>query len=261
MPDVTLHLGDCLEIMRSMPDRSVDMIFTDPPYGNGNNNNEDLIHAWERAVGKGKLCPPRPIQNDGRDTDEMFRAALREFARLLKPRGVLCCCCGDGGGRRPKFAWWSIWIDEVLCFKQKITWDKGKIGMGWHYRRSTEAILVASRGPNCNWYYKGHDIENIIRPGEHNIRKIIPRAHQHPTEKPPELAMFFIRLHTKPGDIVLDPFMGSGSTGEAALRMGRRFIGIELDPHWYEVARQRLLKQETVPAEEGKIRQLTLAIS
>jgi site-specific DNA-methyltransferase (adenine-specific) len=78
----------------------------------------------------------------------------------------------------------------------------------------------------------------------YGIRKIIPSALQHPTAKPVELAAAFIRWHTEIGDIVLDPFCGAGSCLEAALRMGRKYIGVELDAHWAEVARNRLANTE-----------------
>ena len=71
-------------------------------------------------------------------------------------------------------------------------------------------------------------VENIIRPGHYGIRKIIPGKDEHPTPKPPELAAHFIRLHTQPGDTVLDPFAGSGTTLEVAERLGRNSIGIDL---------------------------------
>ncbi|HNZ08517.1 MAG TPA: site-specific DNA-methyltransferase [Bacillota bacterium] len=71
------------------------------------------------------------------------------------------------------------------------------------------------------------------------MRKIIPRANQHPTMKPVALAEFFIKLHTKPGDLILDPFMGSGTTGVAVKNLGRNFIGVELDKQWYGMATDR----------------------
>lgn len=71
---------------------------------------------------------------------------------------------------------------------------------------------------------------------------VIPQADQHPTEKPVALAEHFIKLHTKPGDVVLDPFMGHGTTGVACARLGRRFIGIELDRQFYLVASKRIAR-------------------
>ena len=136
-------------------------------------------------------------------------------------------------------------MDEVLNFKQMVVWDKGKIGMGWHYRRSYEVILVAQKkGAPCRWFDNTHMVENIIRPGDYGIKKIIPSKTQHPTVKPVALMAHFIRLHTMPGDAVLDPFMGSGTTGVACVNMDREFIGVELDPQFYEMAEKRLKNAE-----------------
>ena len=237
----TLHAGDCREVLHELPDASVDFIFTDPPYGH-NNNNGDLISRREAALGCGDYEPERdnrPIANDGPETDDTFRVVLPELARVLKTPGCCCCCCG-GGGPDPQFARWSLWLDEVFDFKQMVVWDKGPMGMGWHYRRSYETVLVAQkRGGPCKWYDTTRRIENIIRP-DMGIGKIIPDADEHPTLKPVELVEFFLRLHTQEGDTVLDPFCGSGTTGVAALRNGRKFIGIECDPKWFAVAKKRI---------------------
>lgn len=139
------------------------------------------------------------------------------------------------------FARWSLKMDGPLQFKQMIVWDKGPMGMGWHYRRSYETVLVANkRGGACKWYDESSAIENIIRPGYRGIRKIIPSADDHPTAKPPELAAHFIRLHTQHGETVLDPFMGRASTGVAALQLGRKFIGVEIDEDHFDIACKRI---------------------
>jgi len=237
MSQITLYNADCLEIMRVMKDKSVDFVFTDPPYGHNNNNNGDLIQRWEAALGKGEVRPAIPIMNDGAEANELFYDALKQFSRILYPGSCCCCCCGGGGGPDPQFARWSLWMDEIIGFKQMVIWDKGPMGMGWHYRRSYETVLVGEKpGAKCRWYDESHRVENVIR----HIKKIIPRAEQHPTEKPVELARHFILLHTRPGDTVLDPFMGSGSTGQACIETGRNFIGIELDPKFYVMAHERL---------------------
>lgn len=234
-----VHCINCLELLGRLEDKSIDMIFCDPPYGHNNNGNEDLIHAWERAVGKQKhVEAPRAIANDGIEANDLFRAVLPEFNRVLK-KGAVCCCCG-GGGPDPQFARWSLWMDEHLEFKQMVVWDKGKMGMGWHYRRSYETVLVAQKaGAACFWFDDSNAVENIIRP-DMNIPKIIPSANQHPTQKPEALAAHFIRLHTQKGMVVLDPFAGSGSTALAAKQLGRDFIAGEIDPQFVEMARGRL---------------------
>jgi len=239
---VELHQGDCREIMRGMDAESVDFIFTDPPYGHNNNNNNDLIHRREAALGRGEVTADmaRPIANDGIEANDLFKQCLLEYKRLLPPGAVCCCCCG-GGGPDPQFARWSLWMDEVISFKQMVVWDKGPMGMGWHYRRSYETVLVAQKqGAACRWYDNSGKIENIIR----HIRKIIPSAQQHPTVKPVKLITHFLRLHTKEGDTVLDPFMGSGTTGVACVQTGRKFIGIEIDKNYCEIAKQRIIEAQ-----------------
>jgi DNA modification methylase len=115
-----------------------------------------------------------------------------------------------------------------------VVWDKGPMGMGWHYRRSYETVLVAQKpGAACKWHDVTDSVENIIRPGTNGIRKIIPQADDHPTPKPVALAAHFIRLHTQPGDLVLDPFAGRGWVGQACIALGRRYIGIEIDAEHY----------------------------
>lgn len=243
----TLYLGDCRELLPLLP--AVDFIFTDPPYGH-NNNNGDLIHNWEKALGRPLDCGsnPRPIANDGaQETAELIEWFFAQLPRLLRP-GSCCCCCGGGGGPDPQFARWSLEIDKHLDFKQMVVWDKGPMGMGWHYRRSYETVLVAQRkGAACKWHTESDSIENIIRPGYLGIRKIIPQAVDHPTPKPPELARHFIRLHTREGETVLDPFMGGGSTGVAAVKEGRKFIGVELDQRWFELSAKRIREAYAQP--------------
>jgi DNA modification methylase len=95
-------------------------------------------------------------------------------------------------------------------------------------------------GAACRWYDESNQIENIIRPGGHGINKIIPSADHHPTPKPDSMAAHFMRLHSKRGDTVLDCFMGHGGTGVVAATHGRRFIGIEIDPQFFEVACRKI---------------------
>jgi site-specific DNA-methyltransferase (adenine-specific) len=251
------HCGDALKMLWQLPDESVDFIFTDPPYGH-NNNNGDLINNRENALGKkishGSQSHARPIANDGDEASELVKVLFAEAKRILKPGSCCCCCCG-GGGPDPQFARWSLWMDEFLGFKMCVVWDKGPMGMGWHYRRSWECVLVGQKpGKKTKWFDETNAIENIIRPGQYGIKKIIPRSDQHPTEKPKELAAHFIKLHALPGEIVLDPFSGHGTTGEAAIMLGRNFLGFEIDKGFSEVANTRInasYKSQTVEQYEA----------
>jgi len=249
--DATLYLGGAREIVPTFSDGIADMIFTDPPYGH-NNNDGDLISRWEGALGRkpsAEKAAPRPIANDGpEEAGALFEWLLAEAPRLLARGGCCCCCCPGGGGPDPQFARWALMMDQALEFKQMIVWDKGPMGMGWHYRRSYETVLVAQKpGVACKWYDTTDRIENIIRPGAYGVRKIIPQDTDHPTPKPPALAQHFIRLHTLIGETVLDPFMGAGSTGVAALREGRKFIGVELEERWFNLACKRIFDTERQP--------------
>lgn len=252
-PRIELYQGDCLEILPTFPDKSFDLVLTDPPYGH-NNNNGDMISRW-KAIFENKKDSYnvendwRPILNDGKEANDLFKMAIKEEARLLK-EGCCCCCCCCGGGSDPQFARWSLWLDEVIPFKMMVIWDKGKMGMGHHYRRSYETILIAQKGGSkCKWYAESKDIENIIRPNDYGIKKIIPTAEQHPTQKPVELASFFILLHTQVGDTILDPFAGSGTTGVAAYNLNRNCTMIELEPKYCDIIRKRfdvLVRQERI---------------
>ncbi len=238
-----VYQGDCRELLRQVPDASVPMVFMDPPYGH-NNNDGDLAHRWEAALGLPAKDhgEARPIANDGQEATPLLADVLRELARVVTPDCCCCCCCG-GGGPDPQFARWSLLMNEKpWTFFHAVVWDKMGLGMGWRYRRNYELVLVAHRrGGKLRWEWQGAGVEtgNVVRlPNEGRTSTMAGRGH--PADKPVELVEHFLRLHTKPGDIVLDPFAGSGTTGVACKRLGRRFLGFEIDPHWCEVANRRL---------------------
>ena len=241
---ITIYHGDCREILPAMEPASIDLVLTDPPYGHNNNNNGDLAHRWEEALGlvNRGVCEAgkaRPIANDGPEANELVLWSFGEMSRLLKP-GCCCCCCCGGGGPDPQFARWSLWMDETIGFKQAVVWDKGGLGMGWHYRRNYELMLVGEKpGAACKWY-GGNSQANVIR-----IPGLKPTAEGHPTPKPLKLFGLFVRLHSQHGDLVLDPFMGAGTALRAAKDMGRRAIGIEIEERYCEIAAKRMA-QETL---------------
>ncbi len=233
---ITIYHGDARKIAPGLG--LIDFIFTDPPFGH-NNGNGDLIAASQKWRGKCKTKVWRTIKNDGPEANDLAQWLFAYAADSL--HSSCCCCCCGGGGPDPQFARWSLWMDERMEFKQMVVWDKGKIGLGWHYRRSYETVLVAQKGKGkTRWFDRTNRVENIIRPGDYGIKKIIPQAHDHPTPKPVALAAHFIKLHTRKGDLVLDPFLGGGSSAVAAKQLGRRFIGIELEKRWCQLAVARL---------------------
>ena len=243
---IVIYHGDCRDVLPSLQANSVDIVWTDPPYGH-NNNDGDLIHRWEAALGQlpiGEVPPKaRPVLNDGpEEMRTVVDAALKECARILKRDCCCCCCCCGGGGPKPTFAWLAERMDrDGLLFFHAVVWDKGGLGMGWRYRRNYEMVMVAHRrGGKLKWEWEGSGEEtaNVVR-----IGKIIPTSFDHPTPKPAELIRHFLRLHGKLGDVVMDPFMGCGVTLVEAKRLGMTAIGIELEEKYCEIAAKRLSQQ------------------
>ncbi len=228
--DVTIYHGDCLEIMASIEDESVDLLWTDPPYGHGN-------HAGDlnARLNTHRGIESKPIANDTPDSFRMvFDGMLRHAARVLK-RDCCCCCCCGGGGPRPTFAWVANRMDaEGMAFFHSVIWDKVNPGLGWRYRRQHEMVMVAHRtGGKLAWADDARAVPNIYRQSP-------PRVRQHPNEKPVEMPAMFIGLHTTADQLVLDPFAGVGTTLRAAKDLGRKAIGIELEERYCEIAAKRM---------------------
>lgn len=232
--DATLYLGDCLEILPTLPSESADMVWTDPPYGHGNADG-DLLSRRAEAVGDGRASALVAIANDGpEDMRRVVDGALVEAARILK-RDCCCCCCCGGGGPSPTFAWVAQRMDSGgLQFFHSVIWDKKNPGLGWRYRRQHEMVMVAHRvGGKLAWADEAIKHPNIV-----SISK--PKDGEHPNEKPVDLVVRFVGLHTVRDQVVLDPFMGSGTTGVACMNLGRKFIGIEIEPKYFDIACRRI---------------------
>jgi DNA modification methylase len=259
-------LGDCVQELSKIPDSSIDFILTDPPYGHEQNEKGDFCNRRYNIVRKGKKVwggktvtkerksGGKTLENDGVEANDLYRKALVEFERVLFKGGVAAVCCGGGGGStrdgfpfQPQFAWWSIWMDEVLKFDQMLIWDKGPVGFGWRYRRCYETVLVGHKvGEPMRWCSSSSREWNVLRPHETGIRREQTRDdNDHPTPKPVKLAKILLENHTRPGDTVLDPFCGAGWVGVACKEMNRNFIGMEIDPHWHKVATERI--ERTMP--------------
>ena len=246
MPELNkIYQGDCLEIMKGWPDEFVNLVLCDPPYGLEYNAGNDLASKREAILGRGESGPPRPIVGDKReDWVKNLPQFLREVGRLLTNPGCCCCCCG-GGGPKPIFAEMALEMDKKpLEFVQAVVWDKCNLGMGWHYRRSYEFMMVARKGGKTPWYHEGKDQSNVVR-----IHVEIPQANDHPCKKPLNLMKKFIELHSRPGDIVLDPYCGHGPVLIAAESLGRKWIGIELNPEYVQEAENRVRAE----AAQGKL--------
>ena len=112
--------------------------------------------------------------------------------------------------------------------------DGSFIGLGWKYRPSYETILVASKDPDDYAFYPQYSSNVLV------YKPHIPQNGERPTQKPVDLIQHLLKNHTKKEDIILDPFMGSGTTGVACKQLRRNFIGYELDPNYFKMAEKRI---------------------
>lgn len=218
--------GDSLELIPALPD-GINCVITDPPYG--------VNFVSRRAVTPGGKAWAIPVAND--DTMAGAVALFRDAMDLLLPK------CADEA-ELYVFTRWDIvgqWIVEMnlleqyeFSYKMMLVWDKGIPGMGdidANWGCGHEIILYCKRGRRDIKYRRS----SIIA-----VDKVHPSELIHPTEKPVALLEKFIEMSTDPGDVIVDPFAGSGSTVVAAMRQGRNSIGIEKDSEHVRRARQRL---------------------
>lgn len=218
-----LYCGDCLDIMQTLPANSVDLILTDPPYGIGfksprQQHQKRIVN--DAFVDWLTLLP------------DMFAA----FQRVLTDTGCCCCCCGGGGGKTPVTAIFTLEAIKYFELIQTLVWEK-TVGLGWRYRPMYENIVVLSKSKNnYNFYDTSNNCGNVIK----GINQKIPQKGEHPTVKPVKLMEHLMKIHTVAGMTVLDPFMGSGTTGVAAKNLNREFIGIELDQGYFDLATRRI---------------------
>lgn len=219
--------GDSRDLISTI-DRPINCIIADPPYG------VDFVsRRAETPEGKGFV---KEVANDGD-----LASALALFDEVFT---ALAGHCADEA-EAYIFTRWDIvgaWYELVNAlepttgfkYKMLLIWDKGVPGMGdidCNWGCGHELILYCKRGRREMPYR---------RSGIIHADKLGSKEHVHPTEKPVPLIERLIEMSTSPGDLVVDPFSGSGSTSVAAQRLGRDSVGIELDENYVNVARRRL---------------------
>ncbi|MBD2327556.1 site-specific DNA-methyltransferase [Alkalinema sp. FACHB-956] len=215
----TLHQADAVAWLRSLPDSSVDLVITDPPY-------ESL--EKHRSVGTTtRLKHSKASSNNWFQIfpNHRFTELLPEIYRVLKNHRHLYLFCDA----ETMFVIKPMAEQVGFKFWKPIVWDKQKIGMGYHYRSRYEFILFFEKGKR-----KLNDlsIADII---EH------PRIFRgYPTEKPIEVSEVLVRQSTVPGELVIDPFMGAGSVGLAALRQACNFWGNDICEEAIHITQQRI---------------------
>ena len=223
---VTIYHGDVLDVLAEW-DAPVDAVVTDPPYASGTR-----LEAHKSASGamlRAGRFADRPIELDQMTTTG-FVWLMRAVAAGVRP------LLPDGGSFL-SFIDWRQWPNLVGALETcnyrvqgMVVWDKGHFGLGNGFRSQHELVCHASKGVPT---IVGRDCGNVLR---------FPRQEpiDHPSPKPQGLMYRLIEVVTAPGQTVLDPFMGSGTTLRAAKDAGRRAVGIEVEERYCEIAARRL---------------------
>ena len=248
-PD-TIILGDCIEALKALPPKSVDLVFADPPYNlqlggdllRPDNSKVDAVDDdWDRFESFATY-------------DAFTKAWLTECRRVLKDDGAIWvigsyhnifrvgCTLQDLG----------FWILNDIIWRKSNPMPNFK---GTRFTNAHETLIWASKGKGARRYTFNYDAMKMANDelqmrsdwtlplctGEERL-KDEHGVKAHPTQKPEALLHRVILASTKPGDIVLDPFFGTGTTGAAAKRLGRRYVGIERDEAYAKVAADRIAK-------------------
>jgi DNA modification methylase len=208
--------GDCIELMQQLPAESVDCIITDPPYG------INYQSAW-------RIDSERFDKLDG--DLKIDTSCIPLFYRLLKEGSALYI-----------FTRWDVypeWLNAIsrsgFMVKNCLIWDRGIHGLGdlnGCYAPRYDMIIFATKGRHL---LKGGRPIDVIK-----VNRIDPEHLLHPTEKPVKLIRYLIEHSTKEKDIILDSFMGSGTTGVACQQLDREFIGMELNEAYFRIAEKRI---------------------
>ena len=230
---IDLHNGDCLEVMKGIPDGSVDCVITDPPYGT-------TACKWDTVI--------------------PFDLMWEQLNRIIKPNGAIVIF-----GSEPFSS--ALRMSNIKNYKYDWYWDKGQ-GTGFLNSKkmplkSVENISVfqsrINYNPQMRTGFKPYSIKQgntktenygkqtgalTVSTGERFPLTLIrfnrDRQKLHPTQKPVALLEYLIKTYTQEGETVLDFTMGSGSTMIACLNTNRKGIGIELDKHYFDIATKRI---------------------
>ena len=226
MSEVKLMLGDCLEVMRGIPDGSVDMVLTDPPYKviSGGNGSTSAMHG--NSANNGILN-----KNDGKifkHNDICISSYAGELFRVLKATSHCWMFCNEKNRR--------FFEDEMLKVGFKchgiFPWVKQNATPNRWGMKNWEPVFLFRKGKARTLYTPS--LKQALTETNPVGKKL------HPTEKPVPLLKKYIEASSLVGEVILDPFMGSGSTGVACRNLNRDFIGIELDESYYKIAEERI---------------------
>jgi len=213
MGDIKLILGDCLVEMKKIPDKSIDLVLTDPPYF------LPTKHYETRRLFSRNFSDLAIVEG-------FFKMIWVEVDRILKEDGLLYIFCD--GQSYPLFYYYIYFITKTV---RPLIWDKKVSFNGYYWRHQHELIIFGVRNEKHKIPTGKGDILRF------NAVKVDTR--EHPAEKPVELIKELLCI-SKQSDTILDPFMGSGTTGVACKELNRNFIGIEISPEYYKIAQRRI---------------------
>jgi len=213
-----IYCGDCLEILPLLPENSVDLVVTDPPYSFPINQFRPKARINQRGFG------------DFSSYQYFFGGFIDNINRIIKPDGDIVIFCDE-----TFYAVLFPILYSNFYANKLVIWDKQKIGMGGIWRRSFELFIHSYLLPKAE------------KSGDPDIIKCSPvnsKDKKHNSQKPVDLITRIIAKLKQSPAIILDPFFGSGSTLVAAKELAQPFIGIEIEPKYCEIAKQRLAQEE-----------------
>lgn len=246
LPMNRILVGDCVELLGTLPEKSIDLIFADPPYNLQLENelfrpNQTVVDGvddeWDRF-------------SSFAEYDDFTRRWLIECRRVLKENGTIWVI----GSYHNIFRVGSILMDLGYWILNDVIWHKTNPMpnfRGTRFTNATETLIWAKKSQEGRYTFNYHAMKNSndekqmqnvwhipLCRGEERI--MINGEKAHSTQKPEAILYRVILSSSEIGDVVLDPFFGSGTTGAVAKKLKRNYVGIEIDPHYAEVARSRI---------------------
>lgn len=220
---------NCLNVLKTIEDSTVDLIVTDPPYDISATNGGGTINKVKK-LNKSLEDLVRANITEGYDIEKYGK----EFIRVMKDINIYLWC-----NKKQIPEYFNFYVNENKCKFNIITWHKTNALPTYSnkYLSDTEYLLHFFKGSGKCFPESYEDAKTFyIAP----INAKDKKKYHHPTVKPLDLTEKIIRNSSREGNLVLDPFMGSGTTGVAALKQNRNFIGIELDENYFNVAKERI---------------------
>ena len=235
--NIKLLHGDCLEEMKNIADNSVDLIVTDPPYWHKKSPGKPYSQR-KQCNTESKFSNSGLYSQDGymmkgmSDFNEGYiNAIMHEFKRLCKIMNCYIFC------NETQVPYYAMWAEQNGYMFSILVWRKPlSIINKNRFSQNIEFIVrVYDYGTGLNRLETNYFYDRVK-----DSKPLSGKSKIHPVQKPVELISQFIELSSKEEDIILDPFIGSGTTGVACINTNRNFIGIELDDNYYNIAKKRI---------------------